>query len=464
MRPIDSLSGARRAIRAVVEGRRWVVAAPVAAAASVTVGQLRAGAAADVLVVAAAPGMGTAPDAEVVMVPTSEGPGLMGGIRTFLDAIVDPSAQMMAAIDAFDPSRSALVVCPPFASSVHVLGRRAHGARLPGWVALEDKTTADELWDAAGVARAPSLVVAVEEAPRVATSLDRGLGTVWAADNTEGWHGGADYTRPLDPGGDAEALVAWFGARAASVRVMPFLEGIPCSIHGFVTDHGVAAFRPIELVVFRRTDTPTFLYGGVSSFWDPPEVDRRAMRDAARRVGATLHGQVGYRGPFSIDGVLTADGFRPTELNPRLSLGLDVQAGRIADFDLEALTRSFVEGELDVDPVWLEQDVVEAADFTRFGGMGVPLPDLETPERTGFVRFGTTQEPELVADAADADASVSVGPSDRGSRVRMLLDPAKVAPGPPVGPRAAAVLSLLAAEWGLAIPPVEAASPASRRA
>jgi hypothetical protein len=30
-----------------------------------------------------------------------------------------------------------------------------------------------------------------------------------------------------------------------------FVEGVPCSIHGFVVDDGVAAFRPVELVTLR---------------------------------------------------------------------------------------------------------------------------------------------------------------------------------------------------------------------
>ena len=46
------------------------------------------------------------------------------------------------------------------------------------------------------------------------------------------------------------------------------------------------------------------------------------MRAAARRVGEHLRAAYDYRGAFGIDGVLTADGFRPTELNTRMSAGL----------------------------------------------------------------------------------------------------------------------------------------------
>jgi hypothetical protein len=65
----------------------------------------------------------------------------------------------------------------------------------------------------------------------------------------------------------------------------------------------------------------TFRYGGLSTFWDAPAADRSVMREAARRVGEHLRAAYGYRGAFGIDGVLTADGFRPTELNTRMSAG-----------------------------------------------------------------------------------------------------------------------------------------------
>jgi hypothetical protein len=40
-------------------------------------------------------------------------------------------------------------------------------------------------------------------------------------------------------------------ARADRVRVMPFLEGIPCSIHGIVFAEHVAALQPLEMVTLR---------------------------------------------------------------------------------------------------------------------------------------------------------------------------------------------------------------------
>ena len=61
------------------------------------------------------------------------------------------------------------------------------------------------------------------------------------------------------------------------------------------------------------------------------------MRALARRVGAALRDQVGFRGSFSIDGVLAEEGFLPTELNPRLGAGMNTLAGALGDPDASIL-------------------------------------------------------------------------------------------------------------------------------
>jgi hypothetical protein len=49
----------------------------------------------------------------------------------------------------------------------------------------------DEFWDRAGIERQPSIVVPLGEAAEASRTIDRGDGTVWAADAREGFHGGA---------------------------------------------------------------------------------------------------------------------------------------------------------------------------------------------------------------------------------------------------------------------------------
>ena len=51
---------------------------------------------------------------------------------------------------------------------------------------------------------------------------------------------------------------------------MPFLEGVPCSIHGIVYPDHVIAVRPVEQISLRRAAAPTFFYAGCATFYDPP--------------------------------------------------------------------------------------------------------------------------------------------------------------------------------------------------
>ncbi len=440
-------------LASVYADRRWIIAIDAAAAVGGFVARLREWGAERVMVVAGAEGVGDLPDCPIEYVRVRGGESLMGRIRAMQDTFAHPPAEVRAAVDRFDPDTSARVITTPFSTAATLLGRPVYGARRPEWVALEDKTTADELWDAAGVPRAPSRVVPVADASEVAVELAGPLGTVWVADNTEGWHGGAGYTRWIVDGSAAAKATAWFSRHAARVRVMPFLDGIPCSIHGFVTDRGTAVFRPVEVVVLRRADRGGFVYGGVSTFWDPSDEVREEMRAAARRVAAVLDERVGYRGPFGIDGVATADGFRPTELNPRLSAGVGIQAGDLA---VGSITRAVVEGDLDVDPGGLEETVVSGADTVRSGGMGVPLAQEVDPAETAVVFRRDRAEAGSVD--TEPDGTLAVGPAGGGgSYLRLRLDPEKVAPGPSVAPKAVAACRLAGELWGVELPELEPA-------
>lgn len=434
-------------------GRRWILAVDVAAAATGLVSRLRETGAVGVMVVAGAEGVGELPDCPTVYVRPGAGGGLMDRIRSIEAAMTDPPAGVVEAVDRFDPDHQAFVIATPFWMATTLFGRPVYGARRPEWVALEDKTLVDELWDAAGVPRVQSRVVPVTEAAETALTLAGSLGTVWSADNREGWHGGGAYTRWVPDRVRARQATDWFSRHARRVRVMPFLDGIPCSVHGFVTGRGVAVFRPVELVILRRADRRGFVYGGVATFWDPPGGYREEMRVVARRVAPILVERVGYRGPFGVDGVATADGFRPTELNPRMTVGLGVQAVG-ADLALGSVARATVEGDLDPDPEQLEEMVVRCADEVRVGGMGVPL-DQESEPAEVALRFAGDRV-EVVDD--EAEATMEVGPAGAGgSFLRMRLDPERVAAGPSVAPKAVAACRLAAELWGVELPDLEPA-------
>jgi hypothetical protein len=239
---------------------------------------------------------------------------------------------------------------------------------------------------------------------------------------------------------------------------MPFIKGVPCSIHGIVFDDHVAVVRPVEQVTLRRVSDPSFFYAGCSTFYDPPLTVRVAMGDSARRVGAVLRADVAFRGAFTIDGIVEGDRFVPTELNPRSGAGLALMQRAHPDLPLQLLLDALVGGHrLAYDPRALEATLVAGADRTRAGGTWhqVPssVPDLEplalVGDAAGWRRAERGEEPT---------GEVSIGGSARGSFVRLTADGARTAVGPPFGPAAAAFWAFADREFGTAVGPLTAAA------
>ena len=217
-----------------VAGRPWICATDVVVSAAAAAVQLLDLGAERVLAIGGSRGTGDLPDAAAIpqILLGTQGDDMMGAIRASEAALAAVPPDVQARIDAFDPAGEARVITALFSSGAPVGGRAVYGARPAAWQALEDKTVIDAFWDAAGVDRAPFAVVAPADLPGAAAALDRGAGTVWSGDAREGFNGGASYLRWVQ--NDAQALdaKAFFSAHCDRVRVMPFLEGVPCSIHG----------------------------------------------------------------------------------------------------------------------------------------------------------------------------------------------------------------------------------------
>jgi len=293
-----------------------------------------------VLVVATARGAGPIPepgDCEVVEIVPPPASTMTDEVRQ-QDRIarhLPPVAA--AAVEAFDPDRRGLWFASPFVTTDEPIdGRRVAFGRPAAFLALEDKMLADDIWDAAGVARAAYRVVPNEATAlaEATAELSGPLGAVWSGDARDGVNGGGNFVRWIVDEHDQDTAAWFFRPRCDRIRVMPFLDGVPCSIHGYVLPDGTAAFRPVEIVSLRDVERRQFMYAGLGTLWDPPDADRDEMRAAARRVGDHLAAAHGYRGAFGIDGVLTADGFRPTELNARMSGGAAV----VCDIDRRFFT------------------------------------------------------------------------------------------------------------------------------
>ncbi|HEX6417790.1 MAG TPA: ATP-grasp domain-containing protein [Acidimicrobiales bacterium] len=460
----DVVARLRDVGRSLVSGRRVILAGFPVAASPPTVDLLSSLGAEACFVVGPMVGTGPLPDpaqAEWFSLDI-EAADTMAVFRRFEAAMAQPPAELADRLDRFDPSRDALVLVAPYDATTAVAGRPAFGARRPAWVAVEDKTTNDALFDRAGVARPPSAVVPLgdTEALRAAHArLDAGAGTVWSGDARDGFNGGGTRVRWVTDVATAAEARAFLAAHCDRVRVAPFLDGVPCSIHGLVTGDGIAVLRPVEMVTVRSAEPPALRYAGAATFFDPPDAVRRAMRDAARRVGELLRDEVGFAGSYGIDGVLTADGFLPTELNPRFGAGLGAVARALPELPLLPLHWLAAAGRrLPVAAADIERALVAAADARRAGGgwLTVGTRITETAEHPLALRHGRA----VPAGDGPSDGTLEVGPSAEGGFVRFLADPDRTPVGPSVALRVCAALAWADEALGLGLGPLHPAAPA----
>lgn len=431
------------ALDAMVAGRAWLLTDTVLVATSRLAERLVARGAQPCFLLAAQPGTGEGPDedaaAGAISLDLPAAPTMMDSVRQALAALQDLPDEVVQALDAWDPDREARVLGPIFDTGEPVAGRAVFGVREPSWQALEDKTTIDAVWDAIGVERAPSRVVPVRRGSltQAHEALDAGHGTVWAADMREGFHGGAQGTFHVHEAASLERALHALSASADHARVMPFLEGLPCSIHGLVFPDHVLTTRPAEGLTLRRADGSGFLYCRTSSAWWPGEAIVQGLRDLAVRAGTHLRETLGYRGAFTIDGVWTRRGFRPTELNPRVGAALgQVMPG----LDGYLVHTALVEGiDLGVDPRALEA-AVRRRSMETWRCMAMVMTNTVF-DATQDVRVRWTGDAWMeVPDDAPADATMRWGPAGTGGIVFCTHHPDALSFGPSLGPQTAAFI------------------------
>jgi hypothetical protein len=445
----------------VFRGRRVVLAGGPVAGATPRVAGLRALGAERCLVLGAGRGTGPLPadrDADVVSCELPRAADVAASIRAEEALFRELPASFSDALARFDGRKDAIVLAPPFAALDEIAGRPVYGGRRPEWVALEDKVLNDELFAAAGVPAPPFEIVPARRATLAAAAarLDRGAGTVWAGDAMQGFNGGTAYVRWVRTRADAVEAAAHLGQKCARVRVAPFVEGIPCSIHGFVTDDGVAAFRPVELLTLRRNVAPRLRFAGACTIWDPPDDDRAAMRDAAVRLGTLLRERAAFRGVFTIDGILSESGWVATECNPRFGAALQYARVALPMLALDLLHHVVIAGDGgEVRARELEQLVLSEADAHRWGASWVPTDAswIET-DRVGL--RGDEGGYRVAMPTEDPDATLSYGPGPTGGFVRCEFRTDRVPTGASLAPRAVAALAFADAHCGARIGPLRA--------
>ena len=426
-------------MRSVFAGRRFLITGPVAVGIGTLGTQLVGLGAERPLLIAGSRGTGDLPtpeQAELHILGLS-GKDILEEHRNLQLALHELPQEVQRAVDAWDADGVARTIsASPLGESRPVAGRPQYAARPTEWAALEDKVRIDAFWDDAGVERAPSRIVPVDyQAIRsTARTLDRGLGTVWAADARDGTHGGGLGLRWVRPGTDGRESFASLSRMADRVRVMPFLEGIPVSIHGIVFPGAVAVFRPVEMIVLRPPEGDRLFYAGCATAFDPRPEDREIMRRLAYRVGAALRESVGYRGPFGIDGVLAAEGFLPTELNARAGAGFKPLQAGTQGLPLGLLCTATIEGErLDYRADLLERAVVDSSDAHRTcAGWAATSRKFDHNGKLELVRDGAAYRERLPDETAQA--SIAFGPGAIGGFIRFQVSPDQVEPGPSAAP------------------------------
>ncbi len=295
-----------------------------------------------------------------------------------------PPQSLVVWLDAVDPRGASTIVGNVHTSVGSVAGRRAYGCRPPGWLRFEDKTQVNAVFDAVGVPVPRSLVTAASSADslHLFSLLDGGAGVVVSLDTTHGVRGACAGVRWAGTEADLGEVLRWASTSTTAVRVAQAVPGVPCSVLGVCTPGGVVAFDPIEIVTLRASDSPV-LYGcGWSSLWRPPSVEAERLREHCIRVGAELARSAGFVGFFSVDGVLGTEGFVATEVNARLSSGLDLHAFG-PGFPLELFHRALVER----DPVTSAAEVTRLVDAVRRRTRENPAAELSDPTVGSANRF-----------------------------------------------------------------------------
>jgi hypothetical protein len=412
----------RRTLREVFSSRPWLAVSDVEQGAAATATALSDLGATEILAVGVNKGVGDIdPGLKMLRFDRPPVDEMMDSIRQADRLLRNPPKSILEEIDRWDPDQRARSIVDFLFAEGNICGRATFGARERRWEALEDKTMLSTLAGAARLDNTVGQVVSLNDSDAVLNAhkkLASELGTVWAVDNAAGWHGGGHGTFWIGDEQAAhrhrESLLAQHG----TIRVMPFIEGIPCSIHGMVHKGEAIAFRPMELLTYRDHAEHQIIYAKAASLWDPAETDREAMRRAARLIGDELHRRVDYRGVFTLDGIMSQNGFVPTEVNTRFGGALPptVKGADREAINLNLLNLAVIEGLAeDLDAGMLESWITEALDRHRWARGMFQTLIRPTDEKTITIGRGPDGSLHPVPDDADDPVgTIAWGPRGTG--------------------------------------------------
>ncbi len=457
-----------RYLCAPVTGRKVICAFEVLAGLTHTVASLRRWGSDRPLLIADGIGTGavvTAAEAEIEMLEGPVFPTLTEQVRARMKPSERLTPSLVAAVERYDTDQSALWWLSPVTPNSPLLGRAVLGGRPPSQVALENKILVDGLLDDIGAPRSASVNASASygelmRATQTVLEDTAAESVVWAGDSRDGINGGADYIRWIRTPDHAVDAALFFATHCDRVRVSPFLEGVPCSVHGIVLPDGVVVLRPMELVSLRRPDAGRFFYGGMGTSWAPCDHASREMCELARAIGGHLRRAHGYRGGFGVDGVLTAEGFRVTELNPRFSGGLSRLASAADGAHLELVhVNALIGRDVRRSAREVEEDALSLLEENHFA----VVMGMSTTPATDTVEVSVRAEGSRLVVATDGDALATVqwGPAGVGSFVRLTVGDAVVQPGDRCAPLGVLLCEFADRMWDTGFGQVEMAPDAT---
>ena len=318
------ITSARALIGEIIRDDVWIVAMPILAQSLSIAEELLTLGAERVLAVGISRGVGVktsySPKIKMICLNLVIDGDMMDGIRAAEHALDHLPDHMIREVNHFDPDHQARVIRTIFSTSNTFVDRAVFGCRRARWISLEDKLLIDDFWRDADVHHAPSMITEMNFDSLCAAyhTLDEGSGVVIAGDNTNGWHGGASRTRWANSEEHLKLIIKSLGKECTRVRVMPFIDGVSCSMHGWISPQHSVSLRPCEMLVYKSPNRDTYFdYAGAATNWVPSDHIMTQMRDAVERAADHLRKYYDYHGSFTVDGVATEDVFYPTELNPR---------------------------------------------------------------------------------------------------------------------------------------------------
>ncbi len=454
--PASDLDDWERHLCAPMTGRKIISSFELLAGMTMLVQRLQRWGADRPLLLADGRGTGPIPDesdADVIMLDTPRFESLTEQVRARMVAGKRLTPEVISAIEAYDPHREAAWWVSPVGLNTPMLGRDVMGGRPPGQAQLEDKLIVDPMLDEIGAAVSPTAIspTTYDELMHASRHVMAESGTdqvVWAGDSKHGTNGGCDYVRWVRNQKQAQDASVFFAKRCDEVRVSPFLEGVPCSIHGICLPDGVVVLRPVELATLRDPQRGRFVSGGLGTSWAPPDADAVEMRSIARHLGEFLQRTKGYRGGFGLDGVLTTDGFRPTEFNPRFSGGLTRLARAAPDAQLELVhINALIDRDVAKSAHAIEELACRQLEDNRFVDVLGLSPATVIDEHTEVPVAAGEGQLERAETDDTIIGSVTAGPSPLGSFFRLITLEGIIRPGERVAPLSILLLEFADRTW-----------------